>query len=87
MDSLTYISSSNNIIVEIQKQLKDKNTSIDFAFVHGHTGILGNERADWLSKAATKRKIDITVNNPKSFYKKIMKERMVVLEPRISHFK
>ncbi|GFV44503.1 RNase H domain-containing protein [Trichonephila clavipes] len=39
LDSLKCISSSNNIIVEIQKQLKslrDKNISIDFAFVHGH---------------------------------------------------
>ncbi|GFV56581.1 RNase H domain-containing protein [Trichonephila clavipes] len=80
LDSLKCISSSNNIIVEIQKQLKclrDKNISIDFAFVRGHTGVLGNERADWLSKAATKRKIDIDVNIPKSFYKKITKERMV----------
>ncbi|GFU51300.1 DUF1758 domain-containing protein [Trichonephila clavipes] len=40
-------------------------------------GVLGNERADWLAKAATKRKIDIDVNIPKSFYKKITKERMV----------
>ncbi|GFW94546.1 uncharacterized protein TNCV_3904561 [Trichonephila clavipes] len=80
LDSLKCISSSNNIIVEIQKQLKslkDKNISIDFAFVRGHTGILGNERADWLAKAATKRKIDIDVNIPKSFYKRITKERMV----------
>ncbi|GFX04638.1 uncharacterized protein TNCV_2773691 [Trichonephila clavipes] len=80
LDSLKCISSSNNIIVEIQKQLKslrDKNISIDFAFVRGHTGVLGNERADWLAKAATKRKIDIDVNIPKSFYKKIMKERMM----------
>ncbi|GFW60517.1 uncharacterized protein TNCV_568651 [Trichonephila clavipes] len=49
LDSLKCISSSNNIIVEIQKQLKslrDKNISIDFAFVRGHTGVLGNERAD-----------------------------------------
>ncbi|GFV60318.1 hypothetical protein TNCV_3469541 [Trichonephila clavipes] len=40
------------------------------------TGVLGNERVDWLAKAATKRKIDIDVNIPKSFYK-ITKERMV----------
>ncbi|GFT05202.1 RNase H domain-containing protein [Trichonephila clavipes] len=80
LDSLKCISSSNNIIVEIQKQLKslrDKNISIDFAFVRGRTGVLGNERADWLAKAATKRKIDIDVNIPKSFYKKITKERKV----------
>ncbi|GFS62497.1 hypothetical protein TNCV_1262791 [Trichonephila clavipes] len=80
LDSLKCISSSNNIIVEIQKQLKilkDRNFSIDFAFVRGHTGVLGNERAYWLAKAATKRKIDIGVNIPKSFYKKITKERMV----------
>ncbi|GFT26816.1 uncharacterized protein TNCV_3709931 [Trichonephila clavipes] len=80
LDSLKCISSSNNIIVEIQKQLKslrDKNISIDFAFVRGHTGVLGNERADWLAKAATKRKIDIDVNIPKSFYKKITNERMM----------
>ncbi|GFT15642.1 putative 115 kDa protein in type-1 retrotransposable element R1DM [Trichonephila clavipes] len=80
LDSLKCISSSNNIIVEIQKQLKnlrDKNISIDFAFVRGHTGVLGNERADWLAKATTKRKIDIDVNIPKSVYKKITKERIV----------
>ncbi|GFX92908.1 uncharacterized protein TNCV_914581 [Trichonephila clavipes] len=81
LDSLKCISSSNNIIVEIQKQLKslrDKNISIDFAFVRGHTGVLGNERADWLAKAATKRKIDIDVNIPKSlFYKKITNERIM----------
>ncbi|GFW34589.1 uncharacterized protein TNCV_952171 [Trichonephila clavipes] len=81
LDSLKKcISSSNNIIVEIQKQLKslrDKNISIDFAFVRGHTGVLGNERANWLAKAATKRKIDIDVNIPKSFYKKITNERMM----------
>ncbi|GFX18018.1 uncharacterized protein TNCV_1576971 [Trichonephila clavipes] len=80
LDSLKCISSSDNIIVEIQKQLKslrDKNISIDFAFVRGHTGVLGNERADWLAKAATKRKIDIDVNIPKSFYKKITNERMM----------
>ncbi|GFV90116.1 uncharacterized protein TNCV_4378321 [Trichonephila clavipes] len=80
LDSLKCISSCNNIIVEIQKQLKslrDKNISIDFAFVRGHTVVLENERADMLAKAATKRKIDIDVNIPKSFYKKITKERMV----------
>ncbi|GFT41702.1 RNase H domain-containing protein [Trichonephila clavipes] len=80
LDSLKCTSSSNNKIVEIQKQLKslkDKNISIDFAFVRGHTAVLGNERANWLAKAATKRKIDIDVNIPKSFYKKITKERMV----------
>ncbi|GFX08561.1 uncharacterized protein TNCV_4170601 [Trichonephila clavipes] len=80
LDSLKCISPSNNIIVEIQKQLKslrDKNISIDFAFVRGHTGVLGNERADWLPKAATKRKIDIDVNISKSFYKKITNERMM----------
>ncbi|GFU75066.1 RNase H domain-containing protein [Trichonephila clavipes] len=80
LDSLKCNSSSNNIIVEIQKQLKslsDKNILIDFTFVRGYTGVLGNERADWLAKAATKRKIDIDVNIPKSFYKKITKERMV----------
>ncbi|GFS62023.1 uncharacterized protein TNCV_2592921 [Trichonephila clavipes] len=80
LDSLKCISSSKYIIIEIQKQLKsltDKNISIDFAFVRGHTGVLGNEGADWLAKAATKRKIDIDVNIPKLFYKKITKERMV----------
>ncbi|GFS60266.1 RNase H domain-containing protein [Trichonephila clavipes] len=80
LDSLKCISSSNNIIVEIQKQLKslrDKNISIHFAFVRGHTGVLGNERADWLAKAATKRKIDIDANIPKSFYKKIANERVM----------
>ncbi|GFU75372.1 uncharacterized protein TNCV_2941271 [Trichonephila clavipes] len=80
LDSLKCISSSNNTIVEIQKQLKslrDKNISIDFAFVRGHTAVVGNERADWLAKAATKRKIDIDVNIPKSFYKKITNEGMM----------
>ncbi|GFX34514.1 RNase H domain-containing protein [Trichonephila clavipes] len=80
LHSLKRIFKSYKIIVKIQKQLKslkDKNISIDFAFVHGHTGVLGNERADWLAKAATKSKIDTDVNIPKTFYKKITKERMV----------
>ncbi|GFV93363.1 RNase H domain-containing protein [Trichonephila clavipes] len=89
LDSLKCISSSNNIIVEIQKQLKslrDKNISIDFAFVRGHTGVLGNERTDWLAKAATKRKIDIDVNIPKSFYKKITNEIMLNCQVIYSQF-
>ncbi|GFY21839.1 hypothetical protein TNCV_1169831 [Trichonephila clavipes] len=48
--------------------------------------VLGNERADWLEKAATKRKIDIDVNIPKSFYKKITKERMEWRKENISSF-
>ncbi|GFW62516.1 hypothetical protein TNCV_589431 [Trichonephila clavipes] len=79
MESLKFISSSNIIIVEKQKHLKilkDKNISIYFAFGCGHAGVLGNERADCLAKVATLRKIDIAVNIPNSFYKKIMKERM-----------
>ncbi|GFT42195.1 uncharacterized protein TNCV_1008701 [Trichonephila clavipes] len=56
-----------------------------FAFVRGHKGALGNERADWLAKAATKRKINIDVNIPKSFYK-ITKERMVKSWNQESHF-
>ncbi|GFV84972.1 RNase H domain-containing protein [Trichonephila clavipes] len=78
LDSLKCISSSNNIIVEIQKQLKslrDKSTSIDFAFVRGHTGVLGNERAGWLAEAETKRKIDIDVNIPKCFTRRSRKKK------------
>ncbi|GFY13388.1 hypothetical protein TNCV_1802591 [Trichonephila clavipes] len=90
LDSLKCISSSNSIIVAIQKQLKslrDKNISIDFAFVRGHTGVLGNERADWLAKAATERKIDIDVNIPKSFKNEDHERKNgEVLEPGISHF-
>ncbi|GFU98438.1 hypothetical protein TNCV_3652691 [Trichonephila clavipes] len=56
--------------------LRDKNISIDFGFFRGHMDILGDERADGFAKAATKRKINITVNIPKPFYKKITKERM-----------
>ncbi|GFV19858.1 hypothetical protein TNCV_480841 [Trichonephila clavipes] len=53
--------------------LKDKNISIDFAFVRGHTGVIGNERVYWLAKDATKLKNDITIHIPKPFYRKIMK--------------
>lgn len=77
---LRHISSSNSIVVDIQtklKYLKNKNVSVDFAFVRGHTGIHGNERADFLAKAATKRKIDIFVNKPKSFFKRSVKENVV----------
>ncbi|GFV18369.1 uncharacterized protein TNCV_4898721 [Trichonephila clavipes] len=80
MESVKCISSSNNIIVEKQKQLKilkDKNISIDFALGCRLAGVLGNERAYCLAKAATLRKIDIAVNIPNSFNKKIMKERMM----------
>ncbi|GFT66901.1 RNase H domain-containing protein [Trichonephila clavipes] len=78
LDSLKCICSSNDIVVEIQKQfksLKDKNVSVDFAFIRGHMGLLGNDRTDWLAKAAIKRKtVTITVNIPLSFYK-ITKEK------------
>ncbi|GFV74536.1 hypothetical protein TNCV_5129781 [Trichonephila clavipes] len=46
-------------------------------------GVLGNEQADWLAKVATKHEIDNAVNIPKSFYKKIMKEKMDNARPHI----
>ncbi|GFT14796.1 hypothetical protein TNCV_3482701 [Trichonephila clavipes] len=81
LDSLKCISSSNNIIIQIQNKLnclKDKTSQFAFvfAFVRRHTVVLGNEWADWLAKATIKRKIGSAVSIPKSFYKN-KKERMV----------
>ncbi|GFV33656.1 RNase H domain-containing protein [Trichonephila clavipes] len=64
LDSLKCISSSNNIIVEIQKQLKslrDKNISIDFAFVRGHTGVLEMSEPIGLQKLQPSAKLTLTL--------------------------
>ncbi|GFX15805.1 hypothetical protein TNCV_1061271 [Trichonephila clavipes] len=65
------LSSYNYSIVKILKRLtalEDKNITIVFTFVGGNPNVLGNEWADRLAKAATKREVDIAVNIPKSFY-------------------
>ncbi|GFX16231.1 uncharacterized protein TNCV_4704851 [Trichonephila clavipes] len=83
-DSLRWIFSSNNIIVQIQKRLKsqkDKNISIVFGVVRGHTDVFGNERANWIAKVATKPEIGIA-----NIITRRSREKEV-LESRISHFK
>ncbi|GFX63515.1 RNase H domain-containing protein [Trichonephila clavipes] len=42
-----------------------------------HTGILGNERAVWLAKEATKLSDLIPMSIPKSYHKKVFKEKII----------
>ncbi|GFY20767.1 RNase H domain-containing protein [Trichonephila clavipes] len=42
-----------------------------------HTGIYGNERADWLAKEATKLSDLIPMSIPKSYHKKVLKEKII----------
>ncbi|GFV50267.1 RNase H domain-containing protein [Trichonephila clavipes] len=43
----------------------------------GHTGIYGNERADWLAKEATKLRDLVPMSIPKSYHKKVFKEKII----------
>lgn len=80
--SLKNTSSSNDIIVNTQQSLKvllEKGISVYFTFVRGHVGIHGNERADWLAKNATRNDINVDVNIPKSYFKKMFKSKIIEL--------
>ncbi|KFM65430.1 Hypothetical protein in type-1 retrotransposable element R1DM, partial [Stegodyphus mimosarum] len=70
--SLRNIFSCNKLIVTSHALLKDlnnKGVDVIFSHVRGHTGNLGNERADWLAKQATNLQVITPMILSKSFFK------------------
>ncbi|GFT49485.1 RNase H domain-containing protein [Trichonephila clavipes] len=85
-DSLSSLCALNNInslrklIVKTHINLnflRSKGVQVFFSFVRGHTGIYGNERVDWLAKEATKLSDLIHMSIPKSYHKKVFKEKFI----------
>lgn len=51
---------------------------IHFSYVRGHSGNLGNERADMLAKEATCRDIDLVMSLPASHWKRVAREKTIL---------
>ncbi|GFX80495.1 RNase H domain-containing protein [Trichonephila clavipes] len=80
LHALNNINSPNKLIVKTHVNLnflRSRGVQVFFSFVRGHTGIYGNERADWLAKEATKLCDQVPMSIQKSFHKKIFKEKII----------
>ncbi|GFW81184.1 retrovirus-related Pol polyprotein from type-1 retrotransposable element R1 [Trichonephila clavipes] len=78
--ALNNIYSQNKLIVKTHINLdflRSRGVQVFFSFVRGHTGIYGNERADWLAKEATKLRDLVPMSIPKSYHKKVFKEKII----------
>ncbi|GFY33069.1 uncharacterized protein TNCV_2230201 [Trichonephila clavipes] len=78
--ALNNINSQNKQIVKTHINLnflRSRGVQVFFSFVRGHTGIYGNERADWLAKEATKLSDLIPMSIPKSYHKKVFNEKII----------
>ncbi|GFW23880.1 putative 115 kDa protein in type-1 retrotransposable element R1DM [Trichonephila clavipes] len=78
--ALNNIYSQNKLIVKTHINLdflRSRGVQVFFSFVRGHTGIYGNERADWLAKEATKLRNLVPMSIPKSYHKKVFKEKII----------
>ncbi|GFU08381.1 RNase H domain-containing protein [Trichonephila clavipes] len=78
--ALNNINSQNKLIVKTHINLnflRSRGVQVYFSFVRGHTGIYGNKRADWLAKEATKVSDLIPMSIPKSYHKKVYKEKII----------
>ncbi|GFY06068.1 putative 115 kDa protein in type-1 retrotransposable element R1DM [Trichonephila clavipes] len=76
---LNNIYSQNKLIVKTHINLdflRSRGVQVFFSFVRGHTGIYGNERADWLAKEATKLSDLVPMSIPKLYHKKFLKKRL-----------
>ncbi|GFX43695.1 uncharacterized protein TNCV_4109751 [Trichonephila clavipes] len=81
--ALNNIYSQNKLIVKTHINLdflRSRGVQVFFSFVRGHTGIYGNERADWLAKEATKLRDLVPMSIPKSYDKKVFKEDYLRME-------
>ncbi|XP_042904921.2 retrovirus-related Pol polyprotein from type-1 retrotransposable element R1 [Parasteatoda tepidariorum] len=70
--------STEKLVVEIHSILNAlENVTIHFSYVRGHSGILGNERADQLAREATCGEIDLRVSVPASHWKRIARDKII----------
>lgn len=72
--------STEKLVVEIHSILcaLENNVEIHFSYIRGHSGNVGNERADELAKQATRRKIDLMISTPASHWKLVSKEKTIM---------
>ncbi|GFW97730.1 putative epidermal cell surface receptor [Trichonephila clavipes] len=78
--ALNNIYSQNKLMVKTHINLdflRSRGVQLFFSFVRGHTGIYGNERADWLAKEATKLSDLVPMSIPRSYHKKVFKEKII----------
>lgn len=71
---------TEKLVVEVQSTLDvlDSAVEIHFAYIRGHSGNFGNERADQLAKQATGQDIDLMMSIPASYWKLISKQKTVL---------
>ena len=70
--SLCDVRSFEKLVVEVQSTLNNTlDIDLDFTHVRGHTGIHGNERADFLAKDATHLPFALNLSKPYAFWKSL----------------
>ncbi|GFV69915.1 RNase H domain-containing protein [Trichonephila clavipes] len=74
---LLSVNSTEKLVVEVQSILYYLDCDIHFSYVRGHSGNLGNDRADQLAKEATCRDMDLLMSMSLSHWKHVAWERTV----------
>ncbi|GFV97077.1 RNase H domain-containing protein [Trichonephila clavipes] len=74
---LLSLNSTEKLVVEVQSIQYYLDCDIHFSYVRGHSGNLGNDRADQLAKEATCQDINLLMYVPLSHWKHVARERTV----------
>ncbi|GFT62733.1 RNase H domain-containing protein [Trichonephila clavipes] len=74
---LLNVNSTEKLVVEVQSILYYIDCDIHFSYVRGHSGNLGNDRADQLANEATCQDMNILMSVPLSHWKHLAWERTV----------
>ncbi|GFT44992.1 RNase H domain-containing protein [Trichonephila clavipes] len=74
---LLNVNSTEKLVVEVQSILFYLDCDIHFSYVRGHSGNLGNDRADQLAKEATCQDVNLLMSVPLSHWKHLAWERTV----------